>query len=70
MIPCQGALGVKLKKTAGSYFLHRVPEGDGILGPPPQLNEVEFSKREGVDVVALHYLEKKYPLWKPKPKFY
>lgn len=63
MIPCKDALGMKLKKTTGSFLLHRIPEGKDILGFPPQLNQVEFSKREGVDKAVLHYLEKNYPLW-------
>lgn len=44
MIPCKDALGVKLMKNARSFLFHRIPESDGILGPPPQLNRVEFSK--------------------------
>lgn len=61
MIPCQDVLKVKLKKTVCSYLLHRVQEGDDILGPPLQLNGVEFSKR-GVDAATLHYLENIYLL--------
>lgn len=62
MIPCKDTLEVKLKKNTGSFLLHRILEGDGILGPPPQLNGVEFSKRGGVDAIAPHYLEKSYPI--------
>lgn len=68
MISCKDALEVKLKKIARSFLLHRIPRGNDILGPPPQLNEVEFSKKGGVDTATLHYLEKCYHIWKPKPK--
>lgn len=70
MIPYKDALEVKLKKTVGSFLFHQISKGDCILGPPPQLNGVEFFKRGKVDAVTLHYLEKNYPLWKPKLKFY
>jgi len=70
MIPCKDTLEVKLKKTIESFLLHRIPKGDDILNTPPRLNGVEFPKRGGVDAATYHYLEKTYPLWKPKPKIH
>lgn len=69
MIPCKDALEVKLKKIAGSFLFHRILGGDNILGPPPQLKGVEFSKRRGVDAATLQYLKKTYPFGSLSPRF-
>lgn len=35
MVLCPDMGNIKLKKTVGSYLLHRIPGGNGILGPHP-----------------------------------
>lgn len=65
----EGPMKLKPRRKHTTYpWWHILHNGPGILGPPPQLNGVEFFKRRRVDAVTLTWIEKFRPLWKPKTK--
>lgn len=50
---------LKLKKTVGSYLLHYImSRGAGILGPPLNSMGLSSYQREGIDAVAMQWMEK------------
>lgn len=65
----EGLTKFKPRKKHTTYPWDPAPHhGPEILEAPPQLNRVEFSKRERVDAVVLSGHEKFQPLWKSKTK--
>lgn len=68
MVPSHDPPLLKLNKLASSFLIQCVAYGGkGILGPPPKLNKVKFSKG-GIDATSITWLNLKYPMWRPKPK--
>lgn len=52
------SMKIKPRKKHTTFPWQPAPhDGSEILGPPPQLNGVEFSKRRRVDAVKLTWLE-------------
>ncbi|PRQ55245.1 putative retrotransposon gag domain-containing protein [Rosa chinensis] len=67
-VPTKGLSTIKLKKTAGTFLLKQTESDDSILGPIPNSTESSSFQRGRINAAAMTWLEKNYPLWKPKIK--
>lgn len=71
MVPIKklSALSLKAQEDSWVVFAQVCILGDSILGPPPNSTELRSFKRGGIDAAALYWMDKRYLIWKPKPKY-
>ncbi|KAM5575250.1 hypothetical protein ABKV19_014275 [Rosa sericea] len=67
-VPTKVLSTIKLKKTAGTFLLKQTESDDSILGPVPNSTESSSFQRGRINAAAISWLDKNYPLWKPKTK--